>query len=208
MSLFKGKKRFIVIGHSFGAVIAIELARMLETNGLIGNVISIDGSILLFKRFLKHVMPSIEATNENIQHFLIEQLAYEILPDAQPKIIQKILLEEKTWEDRLNKYVSLMPTKEYSHEYLRDIGYGLQNRFKIVLSSDENYTADKIKSNIILIRPTVSWGVDIDNDYRLSQYTDGTVTVTSIEGNHLSILDNVQLYETINHICTNKLPSN
>lgn len=204
LNLFKGKKRFIVIGHSFGAIVAIELAKMLEANGLTGRVVCIDGSISLFKRYLKKVMPNMEATNENILNFLVVQMAFEILPHTQPAVIQKILNEEKTWEDRINKYVSLMPKQEYSHEYFKNICCGVHHRIKLVLKSDDNYKGDKIKSNITLIRPSASVDVDIDNDYQLSQYTNGSVAVTFIDGNHLSILDNIQLYQIINDICLNK----
>lgn len=208
LTLFKGKKKFFLIGHSFGGIIAIELAKLLEKNGLTGHVISADGSLLLFKRFIKTLMPNIDATYEHIQNFLLEQLAFEMLPEQQPDAIRKVLEEEKTWEDRLNKYINLMPNKEYSEEYLRNIGHGLQNRFKIILSENEDYTGDKIQSNITLIRPTISFGVDIDTDYRLSQYTSGSIFVSFIDGNHLSLLDNVQLYQMINDICLNKTKAN
>lgn len=145
-----------------------------------------------------------EATIENIQDFLLEQLAYEILPEQRPDVIKNVLNEEKNWEDRMNKYISLMSKQEFSDKYLREIGYGLQNRFKIVLNENEEYTGEKLQSNITLIRPATGFGVEIDNDYRLTKYTNGSVFVSFIDGNHLSMLDNVQLYEIINDICMNK----
>lgn len=204
MNLFKDKKRFVLVGHSFGGIIANELAKLLEKRGLAGQVISIDGSLLLFKRFLKTLMPNMEATYENIQNFLLEQLAYEILPDQKPDVIRKVLVDEQNWQERLNKYISLMSKKEVSDEYLRDIGYGLQNRFRIILNECEEYTGEKLQSNITLIRPVAGFGVDIDNDYRLTQYTNGSVFVSFIDGNHLSMLDNEQSYHIINDICMNR----
>lgn len=207
LNLFKDKKRFVLVGHSVGGVIAIELAKLLEKMGLTGQLISVDGSQLLFKRFIKALMPNIEATIDHIQNFLLEQMAYEILPDQQPAAIRKVVEDEKTWEDRMDKYISLMSKQDYSKEYLKNIGYGLQNRFKIVLDASENYDGEKMQSNIALIRPTTSFGVEIENDYRLTQYTNGSVFVSFIDGNHLSMLDNVQLYQLINDICMNKTKS-
>lgn len=208
MNLFKGKKRFILIGHSFGGIVAMELAKLLEKQGLSGQVISVDGSLLLFKRFMKALMPNLEAKIEHIQDFMVEQLAYEILPEQKPDAIRNVLKEEKNWEDRLNKYISLMSKREFSHEYLREIGYGLLNRIKIVLDESEEYTGEKLQSNITLIRPTTGFGVEIDNDYRLTQCTNGSVFVSYIDGNHLSLLDNIKLYEIINDICMNKSKAN
>lgn len=203
MDLFENKKRFYLIGHSFGGIVAIELAKMLEKKGLTGQVVSIDGSILLFKRFIKGLMPTMEDSYESIQNFLLQQLAFEILPDQQPDAIRKVLEDEKTMDGRINKYISLMPKQEYSTEYLTKMGYGLQNRFKIVLNENEEYSGEKIQSNITLIRPTTNLFVDIENDYKLTQYTSGNVFVSFIDGTHLSMLDNMQLYELINNICTN-----
>lgn len=204
MNLFKTKKRFVLIGHSFGGIVATELARLLEKRGLTGQLICLDGSFLLFKRFMKALMPNMEATEEFIQDFLLEQLAYEILPEQKPDAIKKVLKEEKNWEDSLNKFISLMPKQEFSDEYLRDIGYGLKNRFKIVLNESEEYTGEKIQSNITLIRPVTGFGVEIDNEYGLTQMTNGSVFVSFIDGNHLSMLDNIQLYQIINDICMNR----
>lgn len=182
----------------------MELAKLLEKRGLSGQVISLDGSLLLFKRFLTASVPNSEATFDNIQDFVLEQLAYEILPVQKPAAIKQVLKEEKNWEDRLNKYISLMSKQDFSAEYLRNIGYGVQNRIKIVLEESEEYTGEKLQSNITLIRPATGFGVGIDNDYRLTQYTNGSLFVSFIDGNHLSMLDNIKLYEIINDICMNK----
>lgn len=203
MNLFKGKKRFVLIGHSFGALIAVELAKLLEQNGLTGEVICTDGSVLLFKRYLEMLMPSLDSSEENIQNFLFMQLAFEILPDIDLDSIRKILVEVKTHEARVEKFLSLMTKSDYSDAYLNDISYGLTNRVKMVLNENEEYSGERIKSNITLIRPSTNLVVDIDNDYKLKQYTSGQVFVSFIEGNHLTMLDNTQLYQIINNICTN-----
>lgn len=203
MNLFKGKKRFVLIGHSFGALIAVELAKLLEQNGLTGEVICTDGSVLLFKRYLEMLMPSLDSSEENIQNFLFMQLAFEILPDIDLDSIRKILVEVKTHEARVEKFLSLMTKSDYSDAYLNDISYGLTNRVKMVLNENEEYSGERIKSNITLIRPSINLVVDIDNDYKLKQYTSGQVFVSFIEGNHLTMLDNTQLYQIINNICTN-----
>lgn len=185
-------------------MVAIELAKVLEKNGLTGDVVNVDGSISLFKRFLKVKMPNMEPTDENVQNFLVAQIAFEILPELHPDAIGQVILEQKTMEDRIDKYVSLMKAREYSNDYVKNMGFGIINRFKMVLAEQESYSGEKIQSNITLIRPSTYLVADIDNDYQLNQYTSGQVFVKSIEGNHLTVLDNVELYETINEISKSK----
>lgn len=147
-----------------------------------------------------------EPTIDNIQHFLLEQLAFEMLPDAQPEAIRKVLEDEKTYEARLEKYISLMEKRDYSEDHLKRIGTGVQNRFKIVLSESEVYTGEKCSANMCLVRPTTNLVLDMDSDYGFNQYTTGAVSVHIIEGNHLTVLDNPKLYEIVNDICTSDKP--
>lgn len=193
-----------MIGHSFGALIAIELAKILEQNGLNGHIVCTDGSVTLFKRYIQALMPNLEPTNENIEIFLLIQLAYEILPEITPEAITKVLLESKSFDERADKYISLMTNSQYSRGYLKDFGTGLVNRVKMVMTESEEYTGERIQSNITLIRPQTNLVVEIDDDYNLKQYTNGQVCVSFIEGNHLTMLDNIQLYQLINTIITNQ----
>lgn len=183
---------------------AIELAKLLEQNGLTGQVVCTDGSVSLFKRYLAAIMPNLEPTTENIQNFLLVQLAFEVLPEITPDAIAKVILEGGTFDERADKYISLVTNPEYSHAYLKEFGYGLMNRVRMVMNENEEYSGDRIQSNITLIRPQTNLVIDIDNDYNLKQYTNGQVFVSFIEGNHLTMLDNIQLYQIINNICTDQ----
>lgn len=201
MNLFKSKKKFVLFAHSFGGLIAIELAKLLERNGLTGEVIIADGSVALFKRLLKVMLLNADASQENVANFLQMQFAFEILPEFKASDIEQIMLEEKTLEARTDKFISLMTKRDYSDAYLRGIGYGMLNRIRMVLCENDEYTGDKLQSNITLIRPTTNLVVDIDNDYHLKQYTNGKTTVGFIEGDHLTMIENKQLYQIVNNIC-------
>lgn len=184
-------------------MVALELAKLLEQQGLTGQLISMDGSMLLFKKFLNALQPDMEPTIDSIQNFLLAQFAFEILPDQKPELIRSVLLEEPTWEKRMDKYISLMKKSDYSAEYLKDIGYGIQNRFKIVLKGKAEYDGEKIKANIILIRPTSNLVVGIENNYGLEAHTDGIVILHFVEGNHITMLDDTKLSEIINEVSSN-----
>lgn len=156
-----------MVAHSFGGLVAIELAKLLERNGLSGEVVIADGAASLFKKLLKVLMRNTDPSHENVGMFLQAQLAYEILPELQPDAIQQIILEEKTFDARMNKYISLMKKRDYSDNYLKNMGYGLINRVGMILRENDVYSGDRIQSNITLIRPSTNLVLDIENDYQL-----------------------------------------
>lgn len=207
LDLYKDKKKFILIGFSFGAVLGIKLAKILEQSGLTGEVICGDGAVTLFKQGMQTHIPQRESMDESIQHFILTQLVFEMLPDLELEEIQKVLTEKKTFDDRADTFIEMVPKSEYSKGYLKNFGYGLSNRMKMILNENEEYTGERIRSNITLIRPKTHLIPNIPNDYNLNKYTDGKITVNFVEGNHLTMLDNTEMYSMINVICKNKLKS-
>lgn len=207
LDLYKNKKKFVLIGHSFGAVLGIKLAKILEQSGLTGEVICADGAVALFKQGMQTHIPQRETMDESIQHFILTQLVFEILPDMELDEIQKVLTEKKTFEDRADTFIEMVPKSEYSKTYLKNFGYGLSNRMKMILNESDQCIGDRIRSNITLIRPKTHLIPNIANDYDLNKYTHGQMTVNFVEGNHLSMLDNAELYSIVNVICTNKMKS-
>ncbi|XP_070518650.1 fatty acid synthase-like [Cardiocondyla obscurior] len=54
----KNQKEFFIVGYSYGSLIAIELARLLEANNLLGRLILIDGAPDLLKLWINKFMPA------------------------------------------------------------------------------------------------------------------------------------------------------
>lgn len=200
LNLFKGKKRFILVGHSFGGYVAIEVAKLLEQCGLTGQVISIDGAATVFNRGMKKALPNIDV--EFDENLIIAKVVKQAMPEVPFDIIWKKFAENKAWDDQFEALFNAASKGEYSLGYLKAISVGIMHRVKICMGENDEYTGERIKSNITLIRPTTHLVPDVDNDYNLKQYTNGRVAVSFIEGNHMSMLDNVQLYQIINNICT------
>lgn len=198
--MFNGKKRFILVGHSFGGYVAIELAKLLEQNGLTGQVISIDGSVTVFKRGMKKVMPNIDV--EFDEHVILATVVSHAMPEVPFDVIVQKFAENKSWDEQFDVLYNMAAKGEYSLEYLKAISVGVMHRVKMCMRESDEYGGERIQSNITLIRPTTNLVSDVENDYNLKQYTNGRVFVSFIEGNHVSMLDNVQLYQIINNICT------
>lgn len=205
MNLFAGKKRFILIGHSFGAVLGLKLAKILEQNGLMGELICADGAVSMFKKCMTSNIPQHETLDETVQRFIWMQFIFELLPDLGLDEAQKVFTEKKSFEDRADTFIGMVPKSEYSKPYLKDFGYGLSNRMKMILNENDECTDGRIASNITLIRPTTHLVSDIANDYDLKKYTDGQVSVSFVDGNHITMLDNAELYQAVNNICIKKI---
>ena len=79
---------------------------------------------------------------------------------------------------------------------LRMMPKALFNRIKIALETDLDHPRP-VQSPILLVRPTEVSVVDIEEDYDLSRYTDGNVSLKFVEGNHITMLDNPKLVQII-----------
>lgn len=196
--VFHKQEFFYLVGYSFGSFVTLELARQLEEAGMKGHVLLIDGAPNFLKQ-LSYGHIGTEVTDESIQIMLVLAIIRNVLPDENPEDIIPVLAKCATWQNKIDfliKFGKKAETK-YSEEYLRNMMVALYNRLKIVFDFDTEHTV-KIKSSITLIRPTEVAVVDIDEDYDLSRYTEGSISLKFIEGNHTTMLDHPKLALMIN----------
>lgn len=196
--VFHKKEFFYLVGYSFGSYVTLELARLLEASGMKGHVLLIDGAPNFLKQ-LSYGHIASEVSDESIQLLLTVAIVQQVFPDENPEDLLSALSKCETWEDKVDFLVSYgkKTESEYSETYLRNMMEALYNRLKIVFDFDtENVT--KIKSSITLVRPTEVAVVDIDEDYELSKYTEGSINLKFLEGNHMTMLDNPKLPLIIN----------
>lgn len=198
--------RFHVVGYSFGSLIAIKIASMLEMYGYHGNVILIDGSPAYLKRLAQGMAKTTTLDDENklfmvlFKHLCSAEstdrfvTTLDGLTDTPSKI--NLVIEHLSDEIKLT----------YSREYLYNMTVAILNRLKVVIGmniSDDDISAvidAKLRSKITLVRPTQSSFKDIDEDYGLHHYSEYPIEVRYVKGNHLSMLDNSELITIINNI--------
>ncbi|XP_057672284.1 fatty acid synthase-like [Diorhabda carinulata] len=193
----KNKKRFTIIGYSFGSLVATEIVSILESKGYSGNLIIIDGSAVLMKKLVQNIQSS-ESIFETslICHLLSFYLPRELISNQKERIFKC-----NEWNERLDIAEEIIKQVIISPEtiaFQRALTNGLYNRIK----SCESYipSFDKLKSRIILFKPTKQTANDIDDDYGLSQITESQVQTIVFEGNHLSIVENDLLANEINSL--------
>lgn len=186
-------------------MITFEIARALEEAGMKGYVVLIDGAPTFLKQLsYGHIGAQMNITDEMIQHMLIINILKNGFPEDSHDEIISALAENNTWTDKINCLVQFSSklNLEYSENYLHNLVSSLFNRLKMVFDFDAD-NMKKIKSSITLIRPTEVAVVDIDEDYELSKYTEGSVDLKFVEGNHATMLDNPRLAQIINDVDPN-----
>ncbi|CAO1403431.1 unnamed protein product [Diamesa serratosioi] len=203
LEMHKNVNTFYLIGYSFGSMITLELARILEESGLKGNLVLIDGSPMFLKKLSTDHL-KIDFSDETIQTILLANSIQSVFPDDNGQIT-KLVLSQPTWEERLDKLVEFIKDQMlYTEIYLRSILIALVNRIKLVINLDLNSFKPLKHTFITLIRPTEASVIDIDEDYGISSLSDHKVNIKFVEGNHITMLDNHKLTALINDLHPNK----
>lgn len=167
----------------------------------------VDGSPVLVKKMLQNFVKStdVDAIAEKIQLELIFDIMQTVFPEENLDNIRSKLEQVETWESKLEKCTEFIKWSQHgiNAEHFTTLCNGIYYR-TCAIHCNETDNVVKIKSPIILVRPTEPIVLDIDEDYELQKYTEGLVTLKFIDGNHQSILENPKLIEIINEMNPNQ----
>jgi fatty acid synthase len=197
LNLFSGKEEFILIGYSFGSMLALKIASLLESKGKKGSVVIIDGSPKFIHDISTQLMPK-EYNDEHIQDLIILSCVKILFADKAQEIVKKIF-SNGSLEERMQSFLDIAKTRShYSVEYGRRMITGLFNRFKICLDADKISFPVLTKAAVSFVRATQSPLSSIEEDYGLKKYVGSEMNVTSINGDHLSILSSPDMIQLLN----------
>lgn len=197
MDLFSGKENFHLVGYSFGTLLTLELAKLLESKGKKGSVTLIDGSPQFVHKLANLVVPV--PTDENIQGLILLTCTRLLFPDEFQELA-KTIFTNKTWETQLAAFVEVGKTRsQYSAGYGSKMLTALINRIKISLNADKINLPTLSSTPLSLVKPTQSSAKDFDEDYGLSKFATQKIKIDTIEGDHTSILSNPELIKLLNH---------
>ncbi|CAH1187511.1 unnamed protein product [Phyllotreta striolata] len=193
----KGEK-FNFVLYSFGSLIGLEIVHLLELKGYVGNVVIIDGGTVLMKQLAQSWLQESERMFETglLSHLLSFYLPTEVISENQEK-----LLKCDTWKERLEVAKDIIrPITPDKLELHTKLANGFYNRIKAIDAYSPSY--DKLKSKLRLWKPAVGLTKDIEEDYGLSRISESPIDIETFDGNHLSILHNRLVAESINSIIT------
>lgn len=194
--MFKDKDTFNLIGYSFGSLICLELASILEKNGKKGKLILIDGAPL----FLKKLVSSHAFDEEGLQNYLLSTIIALVFPEDSD-YITKNTISKPTWDVKIEKLIEFTAKQNiYSNNYIRDITNALIIRTKLLIDLDVDAFKTLQSTPLTLIRPTEASVIEIDEDYALLNYCQQKINLQFVDGNHITVLDNFKLIEIINTI--------
>lgn len=156
----------------------------------------IDGSAQFLNQFAKANLG--DANDEIIRSVMIQRCIQIVFPQNVNEISRKVFAEN-TWDAKLKTFSEIETDKnQYTASYLRKMLDGLFKRIKIALNADKIELPVLEFTSISLIKPKLAYSFPLDVDYGLEKYASETVKVTTIDGNHATILKNLELPRLLN----------
>lgn len=197
LKLFQNDPTFILIGYSFGSMLALKIANLLENSGKTGKVIIIDGSPKFIHQISNQLVP-VDYTDDNLQELILMACTKLLFRDSAMEVGKKIFSHESL-ESRLEEFLNEAKERsEYSIEYGRKMLQGLLNRFKISLNADKiSFNKLKNSTQLTFVKPSETSLHEIDDDYGLSDFIESEMEIRVIDGDHVSILNNIELIQFI-----------
>ncbi|KAL2748295.1 fatty acid synthase-like [Vespula maculifrons] len=193
----KDRKKFMLIGHSFGSLVAIELARMLEVKGFIGRLILIDGAPQYLKKFIQENLRSSsqEELENNILYDIIN--AYESGKDVE---LELELKKCNSWNEKLNAWLNIL-SPEHKELFSKVDQRNVIHSVYVRLQATATYNPDPkpyLRAPITLFKPLFPPILYASYDYELQDITEGKVDVHVVEGNHTTMLCATEIAMAIN----------
>lgn len=189
---------FYLIGYSFGSLVTLQIAGILEEAGLRGSVVLLDGSPPFLKKLANDQISN--TSDESIYNYLMVLIVPILFPEDNGEIV-KVVVSQPTWDDKLKKLIEFQKDQGiYSDNYVTNMCTAIAYRTKICLSVDLENIVPLNHTPITLIRPTEVSVIDIDEDYGLNKYSTQKINLKFVEGNHMTMLDNIKLTQILNDL--------
>nr|XP_050846949.1 fatty acid synthase-like isoform X1 [Vespula vulgaris] len=193
----KDRRKFMLIGHSFGSLVAIELARMLEVKGFIGRLILIDGAPQYLKKLIQENLRS--SSQEELENNILYEIinAYESGKDVE---LELELKKCNSWDEKLNAWLNVLSPERrelFSKVDRRNVIHSVYVR----LRATATYNPDPmpyLRAPITLFKPLFPLVLNASYDYELQDITEGKVDVHVVEGNHTTMLCATEIAMAIN----------
>ncbi|XP_036138949.1 fatty acid synthase-like [Monomorium pharaonis] len=193
----KGGKDFVMVGYSFGSIIAIELTRKLEAMKFKGRLVLIDGTPAQMKMMYKNFTSN--SNDTDLQFVILTNIMEIYSPGSSKKIVME-LEKCNTWKERYDIFARsfLVMNTLLSPANLKTLCITVYKHSSAIRHYDPS-TLPPIKSPIILLKPTQPLHISMaDEDYGLHKVTQNMIQVHYVDGNHVTILRNEEVSAAIN----------
>ncbi|KAG5886386.1 hypothetical protein JTB14_033597 [Gonioctena quinquepunctata] len=184
------EKPFCIIAHSYGVCVGLEAVAILESKGYTGTLIMIDGTPEIFIDMICSFPDEVV-----FESFLMSEIIGSYSKNVSLSDIMPKLMEHASTEERI-EYVSDILNDElpFSREFIKTFLRGLIKRFKALRTYKP---PSDIRSKILLLKSGEESTKNVVPDWGLSKLFGKHIEVFTFEGDHLSILENVDLVKKI-----------
>ncbi|XP_043067726.1 fatty acid synthase isoform X1 [Drosophila bipectinata] len=195
--ILKPTEPFYIIGYSYGTLVALKIAQLLETAGFRGHIMLLDGAPYFLKR-LTNLHLGEHFSENDLYNLLFSSIVNQIFPDETKESAAQIFQKIDNVGEKMALFMEYVEKQNvYSKEYSATMVKAMFNRIKMTSTLDVE-SFGSLKAPITLVRPAEVSLQDVEEDYCVSQLTSGKVTLKVIEGNHTTMLDNPILGQVIN----------
>lgn len=182
------KGPYTIVGYSFGASVAYEMVAQLENAKETCRLLMLDGS----PRYIAGYTDAQKQRIDNGEALQAEDEAYALAFFAMvcgnldySKTAHE-LIAPKTWEARLQKCAEMVRvrTPQYSQKLLETTAESFVHK---IVAGHLYKPTSKISAPVKLVKPTENYA-KLQGDYGLSELCTKEVKVTTVKGDHRSIL--------------------
>ncbi|KAH0813343.1 hypothetical protein GEV33_009449 [Tenebrio molitor] len=185
-----------LIGYSFGVSVCLEVLSLLENRGYSGKVISIDGSPTYIRSSVLNSVPG--DTEAEFQTNLLYKILAVLIPVDLLAPYKEKFLKCSDLDERCDLALTLIPSEVVDRQKLdKQAMVALYKRFKAALNYE--FCHDKIRSKAYLFKAKYPI-VNEDEDYHLSMVFEHSVQVATVDGDHVTMLNQSELIKDINKL--------
>jgi len=192
----KNQKEFLIVGYSFGSLIAIELARLLEASNFSGRLLLIDGAPDQMKLLINQYFTS--SSQDELQNMILLKIL-EMYTTVNKEKLMLELSKYNTWDGKLKIFHAYFPKElnVLSTKNQKLLCSTLYNH--IIAIRDHNIASlPRLKTPITLLKPTFPSVSFSEEDYGLYKVTSGNVQIHYVEGTHVTMMENEKIVSVIN----------
>jgi len=200
LELYSDVDNFLLIGHSYGCILTLKMAEVLEDSGKSGQIIQLDGSPILSNNL------ALQALNTEYYSDLnnyISMMLFKFYQKHVDQSISKTAFEGfSSWTERFKEMiVRAGDSIPLSHEYMIEkVSSAYMYRLDIAANfKNQNFLTLKT-TKIALIKATKAIVKEISNDYGLSQFSNFDVVIKFVSGDHVTILLNSEISRVIKEV--------
>ncbi|KAG4073632.1 hypothetical protein HA402_000856 [Bradysia odoriphaga] len=200
LNIFEGNDQYFIVGYSFGSILALKIAFILEAKGKTGQIALIDASPdFMYK--VSNQMICDSGTDEMLKDRILKNFITGVFMDGSEVVIAKVF-ERSSWDGRIELMHEFMADRvKYSTTYIKKLLLnGMFSRLKICVKIDKMRSQVLASTPITLFKSSATAMTRMDEAMGLDNFTVKSVDVQVVDGDHITILLNPKLPQLLKNL--------